>query len=155
LFTRSRCGGRQGPSRLVRSQVGNGREDWPMNPERHYKRAFRFGWLALLAPPIFLACAGFHRNSGGQFHLGPWARWPRPPGMPLRPGDGTILPLFSACCPRCGGAAYWRSLKTIAYVCRGCGYRHDTGIDWGEGEMGPSQGAAPNRALMELVSVSG
>jgi hypothetical protein len=96
--------------------------------------------------------AGFSRNSDGRFHLVHWAEVLSAAGLPVHVAHFLLWSIavtiqgccfavamalycryFLACCPSCGGAAYWQSLKTIAYVCQGCGYRHETGFDWGEG----------------------
>jgi hypothetical protein len=122
-----------------------------MSPMKHHAWACRLGLLAVLAGGALVAMAFFSRGFNGQFLLVQWAGLLSDAGL-YRPLAHFILWALAlaflgfcfaavmvafcryvpASCPQCGGAAYWQSEDTVAYVCRGCGHRHDTGIGWGE-----------------------
>jgi hypothetical protein len=121
-----------------------------MSPVEHYRRAFRVGLLALFTGVVGVAWAFFGRAPSGQLRLASWAGRLGDAGLNGQVAHfllwGSAVTFLGGCfavamavfcrlvpaaCPACGGAAYWQSKDTVAYVCRACGNRHDTGLGWG------------------------
>ncbi|HMF14818.1 MAG TPA: hypothetical protein VKE94_21030 [Gemmataceae bacterium] len=122
-----------------------------MEPLRHYKWAFRLGWFMLFAAGAVVALIFFGRGPDGQFHLVYWAGLLDDTGLHKHVAHfllwflalafigvcfavtvGVVCRKVPARCLQCGGAAYWEGGERVAYVCRKCGHRHITDIDWGE-----------------------